>query len=120
MKIELEDWQLQNLRDYFGNNDRTQTEHWAFKLFDDALKYKNNQTQEEKKKAFFEKAEKNKKNFELHKELIAKNIGGWNTDKMRNSSIEHFWQTGKPSESFLLALMQYAEDYANHTQAGWV
>jgi hypothetical protein len=76
------------------------------------------ETQEEKKKAFFEKAEKNKKNFELHKELIAKHIGGWNTDKMRNSSIEHFLQTGKPSGGFLLALMQYAEDYATHTQAG--
>lgn len=35
------------------------------------------ETQEEKKKVFFEKAEKNKANFELHKELIAKNIGGW-------------------------------------------
>ncbi|WNH10097.1 hypothetical protein [Thalassobellus suaedae] len=40
MKVYLEKWQVKNLRDYFGENDKTQTEHWAFKVFDDALKNK--------------------------------------------------------------------------------
>lgn len=40
MKVYLEKWQVKNLRDYFGENDKTQTEHWAFRVFDDALKNK--------------------------------------------------------------------------------
>ena len=40
MKVYLDKWQVKNLRDYFGENDKTQTEHWAFKVFDDALKNK--------------------------------------------------------------------------------
>lgn len=36
VKIPL--WQLKNLRNYFGENDSSQTSHWAFKLFDGVLK----------------------------------------------------------------------------------
>ena len=36
--IELEDWQVKNLREYFGKNDSTQTSHWAFPIFDKAHK----------------------------------------------------------------------------------
>ena len=38
IKIELEEWQVKNLRNYFGENDKTQTAHWAYKLFNNALK----------------------------------------------------------------------------------
>lgn len=38
IKIELEEWQVKNLRNYFGENDKTQTAHWAYKLFNEALK----------------------------------------------------------------------------------
>jgi len=36
--IILEDWQVKNLREYFGQNDSTQTSHWAFPIFDKAHK----------------------------------------------------------------------------------
>lgn len=36
--IKLEDWQVKNLREYFGENDSTQTSHWAFPIFDKAHK----------------------------------------------------------------------------------
>lgn len=38
MKVELEEWQVKNLREYFGKNDKTQTEHWAYDVFNKALK----------------------------------------------------------------------------------
>ena len=38
MKVELEDWQVKSLREYFGQNDSTQTSHWAFPIFDKAHK----------------------------------------------------------------------------------
>lgn len=38
VKIELEEWQVKNLRDYFGHNDKTQTEHWAYNVFNKAYK----------------------------------------------------------------------------------
>ncbi len=38
VKIELEDWQVKNLREYFGRNDKTQTEHWAYDVFNKAYK----------------------------------------------------------------------------------
>lgn len=36
--IKLEEWQVKNLRNYFGENDKTQTEHWAYDVFNNALK----------------------------------------------------------------------------------
>ena len=38
VKIILEDWQVKNLREYFGHNDKTQTSHWAFEVFNKAYK----------------------------------------------------------------------------------
>ena len=38
VKIILEDWQVKNLREYFGYNDKTQTEHWAYDVFNKAYK----------------------------------------------------------------------------------
>ena len=38
VKIELEEWQVKNLREYFGENDKTQTEHWAYDVFNKAYK----------------------------------------------------------------------------------
>lgn len=38
VKIELEEWQVKNLREYFGENDKTQTSHWAYDVFNKALK----------------------------------------------------------------------------------
>ena len=38
VKIELEEWQVKNLREYFGKNDKTQTEHWAYDVFNRAYK----------------------------------------------------------------------------------
>ena len=38
VKIELEEWQVKNLREYFGHNDKTQTEHWAYDVFNKAYK----------------------------------------------------------------------------------
>ncbi|MBV1929873.1 MAG: hypothetical protein KUG81_10240 [Gammaproteobacteria bacterium] len=38
VKIELEEWQVKNLREYFGHNDKTQTEHWAYDVFNNAYK----------------------------------------------------------------------------------
>lgn len=38
INIELEEWQVRTLRSYFGQNDETQVAHWAFKVFDEALK----------------------------------------------------------------------------------
>ena len=40
--IELEEWQVKALRNYFGENDKTQTSHWAFIVFDEAIKNKTN------------------------------------------------------------------------------
>lgn len=42
--IILEDWQVKNLREYFGQNDATQTSHWAFPIFDKAHKEAINDT----------------------------------------------------------------------------
>lgn len=36
--VELQDWQIKILRNYFGENDNTQLSHWAFKVFDESLK----------------------------------------------------------------------------------
>ena len=38
VKIKLEEWQVKNLREYFGHNDKTQTEHWAYDVFNKAYK----------------------------------------------------------------------------------
>ena len=38
MKVYLENWQVKQLRNYFGENDKTQTAHWAYNVFDKALK----------------------------------------------------------------------------------
>lgn len=38
VKIILEDWQVKNLREYFGHNDKTQTSHWAYDVFNKAYK----------------------------------------------------------------------------------
>lgn len=38
IKLELEKWQLETLRDYFGSNDSAQIAHWAYPVFDKALK----------------------------------------------------------------------------------
>lgn len=67
------------------------------------------QTQEEKKAAFMDKAAKNKANFELHKKLVSEILENWHPPQ--SSSIEHFAKTGKVSGSFFLALMEYAESY---------
>lgn len=40
VKIILEDWQVKNLREYFGHNDKTQTAHWAYEVFNKASKLK--------------------------------------------------------------------------------
>ena len=37
IKIELKEWQVRKLREYFGYNSKTQTSHWAFKVFDKAF-----------------------------------------------------------------------------------
>ena len=36
--IKLEEWQVKNLREYFGHNDKTQTSHWAYEVFNKAIK----------------------------------------------------------------------------------
>ena len=33
MKIYFEDWQVKQLREYFGYNDSSQTSHWAYPIF---------------------------------------------------------------------------------------
>lgn len=38
INIKLEEWQVRTLRCYFGQNDKTQVAHWAFEVFDEALK----------------------------------------------------------------------------------
>lgn len=38
INIELEEWQVRTLRSYFGHNDETQVAHWAFEVFDEAIK----------------------------------------------------------------------------------
>lgn len=38
MKIELEDWQVKQLREYFGYNHSTQLSHWAYNVFNKAHK----------------------------------------------------------------------------------
>lgn len=38
MKVDLEQWQIVALRNYFRLNDKTSLEHWAFNVFDKALK----------------------------------------------------------------------------------
>jgi 16S rRNA C1402 (ribose-2'-O) methylase RsmI len=38
MKVDLENWQVKQLREYFGNNDKTQIAHWAYIVFDKAHK----------------------------------------------------------------------------------
>ncbi len=67
------------------------------------------QTQEEKRAAFLDKAAKNKANFELHTKLIAEHLENW--QGLKKSSIDHFAQTGKVSGTFFLALIEYAESY---------
>ena len=67
------------------------------------------QTQEEKRAAFMDKAANNKANFELHQKLIAEKLENWNG--LQKASIDHFAKTGKVSGSFFLALMDYAESY---------
>lgn len=71
------------------------------------------ETKEEKKDAFMKKATDNKANFDLHRELIAKHIGGWELDVMRNASVESYFKKGKVSGGLLLGLIEYAEEYAN-------
>lgn len=38
MKVDLEKWQVKSLREYFGYNDKTSLEHWAYDVFNKALK----------------------------------------------------------------------------------
>ena len=38
MIVKLEKWRVKQLRNFFGENDKTQLSHWAYKVFDDALK----------------------------------------------------------------------------------
>jgi len=38
MKVDLENWQVKQLREYFGHNDKTQIAHWAYTVFDKAHK----------------------------------------------------------------------------------
>lgn len=38
ISINIPIWQVKRLRNYLGENDSSQTAHWAFKLFDDVLK----------------------------------------------------------------------------------
>lgn len=40
MNVNLEEWQVKQLRIFFAENDKTQLAHWAFKVFDDAIKAK--------------------------------------------------------------------------------
>lgn len=46
MNIHLEEWQVKNLRTHFGENDKSQTAHWAFKVFDDALRNRQEELKE--------------------------------------------------------------------------
>ena len=38
MKVELENWQVKALSNYFGINDKTSLEHWAYEVFNKAYK----------------------------------------------------------------------------------
>lgn len=38
INIELEKWQVKSLRNYFGENDKTPLEHWAYDVFNEAFK----------------------------------------------------------------------------------
>ncbi len=48
---------------------------------------------------------------QLKRQVISKHIEGWNDDKMKNSSIEHFAKHGKASGGFFLAIKEMLEDY---------
>ena len=67
---------------------------------------------EDKKAAFLKKAQDNKENFELHKQLIEESIKPLQKH-LGKESIKHFYDTGSVSGGFLLALMDYAEKYAD-------
>lgn len=38
INVKFEKWQIKALREYFGRNDKTHIEHWAFSVFDKAFK----------------------------------------------------------------------------------
>jgi hypothetical protein len=38
ISVNIPIWQLKLLKQYFGENDKTSIEHWAYNIFDDALK----------------------------------------------------------------------------------
>lgn len=67
---------------------------------------------EDKKAAFLKKAQANKENFELHKQLIEESIKPLSYH-LGKESVKHFYETGSVSGGFLLALMEYAENYAD-------
>lgn len=69
-------------------------------------------TNEDKKAAFMEKAKANKVNFELHIKLIEESIKPLQYH-LGKESIKHFYETGSVSGGFFLALMEYAENYAD-------
>lgn len=67
---------------------------------------------EEKKDTFLKKAHDNKENFELHKRLIDESIKPLQAH-LGKDSVKYFYDTGSVSGGFLLALMDYAEKYAD-------
>lgn len=67
-------------------------------------------SKEQRKAVFIKKAETNKSNFELHKRLIEEKLNNW--QEPNKSSIEYFYKNGKANGTFLLALIDYAEQYA--------
>lgn len=48
---------------------------------------------------------------QLKRQMINKHIEGWNDNKIKNSSIEHFAKHGKSSGGFFLALKEMLEEY---------
>jgi hypothetical protein len=67
--------------------------------------------QELKRKAFFEKANQNKANFDLHRDLIEKHLCSGN--KMYYDDLKVFAERQVIDNMLLLKLMEYAEEYAS-------
>lgn len=65
--------------------------------------------QEQKRKAFFEKANANKANFDLHRNLIEKHLCSGNI--MYYDDLEVFAERQVIDNMLLLKLMEYAEAY---------
>lgn len=69
-----------------------------------------------KKKAFLEKAEVNKMNFELHTKLIKKHL--ILSGRKYHDDLKSFYEKLVIGDFLLMQLMDYAEEYAERREIG--